>query len=240
MNFSKLFGGYKLFFVLIFISFNGFAQSNSDMNGGFFQIGINYFQPERPGLQNYLNAFSDTFHFPKKFNLPWGKGIYLGFVSHKNAFEFTAGGDLLFGSQIQISDSGSGKLSTTDINLNFGVNYLPVQFFYIGASSMICNGAEKFKAADNFDPTRLENQESSLKGIFNGYYIAGKAQAGFNINVSRADHYEYYLRLSAFYQLGITEYDFYKTFEKRLTGYSGNHKTMANYPGIVVAMLFGG
>ena len=201
MNFPKMIGGYKLFIVSIFISFNGIAQSNSDMNRGFFQIGINYFQPQRPGLQNYLNAFSDTFHFPKKFNLKHGRGIYLGYVSHKNAFEFTAGGDLLFGSQIQISDSGSGKLTTTDINLNFGVNYLPVRVFYIGASFMICNGAEKFKPADNFNPARLEFQESSLKGIFNGYYIAGKAQAGFNINVSRADHYDYYLRLSAFYFL---------------------------------------
>ena len=75
-------------------------------------------------------------------------------------------------------------------------------------------------------------------GIFNGYSIGVKGQAGFNINVSEKGEYKTYMRLSAFYELGLTEFDFYKTFENRMKYFSGNKKTKLAYPGITLSLQF--
>jgi len=106
------------FIVIVFELLNystGNAQSVSDMDGGYFQIGINYIKPSKPGLAKYLNDFSDSLNFPKTFSIDKGYGLTLGFVNHHNAFEFAAGGDLLWGHHYQnIGDTISGTMATTE------------------------------------------------------------------------------------------------------------------------------
>lgn len=218
----------------------GNAQSVSDMDGGYLQIGINYIKQSKPGLANYLTEFSDSLNFPKTFSIDKGYGLSLGFINHHNAFEFAAGGDLLWGHHYQnIGDTISGTVATTDINLNFGANVFPVRWFFIGGNLSICNSTEKYKAGNQTSNVMLETQGDGFSNIFNGYSIGVKGVAGFNFNVSKKGEYNTYLRLNAFYELGLTEFDFYKTFEHRMKYYNGNRKTKLVYPGITISLQFG-
>ncbi len=225
-----------------FIVFNSAkGQSKSDLNGSFFQIGINYFMPSKPGLANYLIEFSDSLNFASPFSLSRGQGITLGFTNHKNSFEFNASGDLMWSHDYQnAGDTIAGTIATTDINLNFGANFFPVRWLFVGGNLSICNGSEKYKAGNQSSTVLLESQGDGFSNIFNGYSIGAKAQAGFNINVSRKNEFNTYLRLFAFYEYGLTAYDFYKTFEHRMKNYSGNKKTKLYYPGITLLMQFRG
>ena len=237
--FRRLFTVLMVIFNELLFSMDAKSQSNSDMNGGFFQIGINYFQPTKPGLAGYLKDFSDSLHFSRTFSFDKGYGITMGFISHQNAFEFSAGGDLMWQHDYQnMGDTLSGSVNTTDINLNFGLNFLPVRWFFIGGNFSICNGSEKYKSGNGATNVVLESQGDGFSNIFNGYSIGIKAQAGFNVNVSKNDEYNTYLRLSAFYEAGLTEYNFYKTFENRIKNFSGNRKTKLTYPGISLSLLF--
>ena len=236
MNSEKVLCSVKLFLFSLCFSVSAFAQSDQ-MDGHFLQLGIDYVQPVRPGLDNYLKAFSDTFHFTNEFKLDKGYGLTIGFMSHKNAAEFSAGGDLLYSSDFKKADTVSGKIRTTDINLFFGLDIFPVRWFYVGGHFMICNESEKFIAGNSIDDGKLETPDASFAGIFNGYSVGAKAIAGFNFNVSPDDKDNTYLRLSAFYQLG-THYNFYNTFEKRLKNYEGNKKTSETLMGVSLAMVF--
>lgn len=233
----------KISCVLIIFSLcfcnESFAQNGSDMNGGFFKLGINYFQPTKPGLANYLQDFSDSLQFPNAFALEKGYGISLDFISHHNAFEFEAGGDVLWAHHFQnVGDTMLGTVTSNDINLNFGLNFLPVRWFYLGGSFSICNSSEKYKAGEQTTDVMLDSQGDGFSNIFNGYSIGVKGRAGFNFNVSKRGNYTTYLRLSAFYELGLTEFDFYKTFENRLQFFNGNRKTKLSYPGVTLSLQF--
>lgn len=239
MNYRKVVSAAILIAGTVLFSKKSIAQSSSDMNGAFFQIGINYTQPTSSGLSDYLVVLSDSLQFPKAFSLDKGYGITLAFIKHNNAFEFTAGGDVIWSNNyLSFGDTMSGRVSSTDINLNFGVNVLPVHWFFIGGNFSICNSAEKFKGADHTYSVVLESQEDGLSNMFNGYSVGVKGQAGFNINVSEKGEYKTYMRLSAFYELGLTEFNFYKTFENRMKYFSGNKKTKLAYPGVTLSLQF--
>ena len=240
MRVKKLYIRILLLVIFIFSCRETNAQNVSDMNGGFFKLGINYFQPTKPGLANYLQDFSDSLQFPNAFTLEKGYGISLDFISHHNAFEFEAGGDVLWAHHFQnVGDTMSGTVTSNDINLNFGLNFLPVRWFYIGLGLSICNSSEKYKAGDQATNVSLDSQGDGFSNIFNGYSIGLKGQAGFNFNVSKKGDYTTYLRLAAFYELGLTEFDFYKTFENRLQYFQGDTKTKLSYPGVTLSMQFG-
>ena len=204
-----------------------------------FKINLQYAQTQRPELDNYLNALTDSMQIEDNLDIGSGMGIGFAMIFGNNKAEFEAGGAYNnFADEVGNDTSNLLNYKNADITFYFGANYLPVNFFLLGGSFVINSANAKCNqsGAGNGDQY-LESLPSVNFNIFRGYSVALKAQSGFYINLNKDDGNR--MRLTAYYIYGLSDYNFYTVSEKRLTGFEGEQKTSYTTAGIELAILFG-
>lgn len=205
-------------------------------SGGFC---FHYANANRPGLESYFETISDSMDLDEVLNIHGGAGFGIRFLFGTEHLEYEVGGGYTRSAdEIGSETENQVSYNNSDISMNFGVNYLPVNFFLLGGSFIINSAnAKSLESGEGFGDKQMELLPSVNFHIFRGYSVALRAQSGFYIYTNKDDNNR--MRLTAYYTYGITEYNFYTVSEKRLAGYTGDQKTHYDIAGIELAFLFG-
>lgn len=219
--------------LILLLFYTGVHAQNSDKNFSFYFGGM-YGKSSRSGFDPYLNAVKDSLHAPGGFSNKPAAGVALGVLIRGKKSEFELGGYVLknnyrLASQLNGLDP---RFNCSDIELHMGVNLLPAKILIIGAH--LSSNAETITLKE-VEGTAFEDAPTTNFNIFRGYSIGLKAIAGLNIPLNKEK--TGFLRITPFYYLGATKYDFKKSADRYLKNYSGSTKTALQSQGIIASLI---
>lgn len=220
-----------LFFNLTLIVFG--------QSGYSFKINLQYAQANRPEQEQYLSDLADSMQITERLDIASGLGFGVGILMGFDHTEWEFGGSYMR-SVDEIGSDSANLLNyiNSDITYHFGLNYLPVKFFFVGGDFIInSTNAKSNVSGPSGGTVYLEDLPSVDFHFLRGYSVGLRAQSGFYFYLNKDDNTR--MRLSAFYTYGLSKYNFYTVSEKRLAGYSGDQKTNYQVMGIELGVLFG-
>ncbi|NVO21322.1 MAG: hypothetical protein HXX13_16595 [Bacteroidetes bacterium] len=208
-----------------------------DADGAFINFSLMGVKANRPNMDAYVKVLSDTLNLDPALKPNNGYGLNAAFITRKNKFEFELGG-YVTKTHYTTSMDLSGDIPIIkcgDIEIHMGANYLPVNWLIFGAHLLL--NAEQNNQLKNANSASVTSPESNVDlNIFRGYSFGVKAIAGLNIPLSKKGNN--FIRITPFYQLGISKYNYYKAFDNYLANYSGDKKTRISQTGILVGLVF--
>ena len=224
---------YHILFILC-LTIN-FANAQSKAS---FKFDLHYAQTDRPELQTYLTALSDSMQVAEPLTITSGFGFGVGFLLNTNKMEYEVGGGYTrMADEVGSEDDNLVYYKNGEITYHFGVNYLPAKFFLLGGSFVINSANAKCNRTGlGTGDKYLENLPATDFHIFRGYSVAVKGQSGFYINTNKDKGNR--MQLTGYYIYGLSDYNFYTVSEQRLVGYTGEQKTSYTTAGIELAFLF--
>ena len=218
--------------LLVLVS-NSFAQST------LWGVGAIYQNHTRPELDNFISYFLKAVELPD-FTIPntYGADFYIG-TKNKHT-EYMFGGAFSMGSNGSISADNSRvvKLSQSIFDLHMGFDRYLTSWFFVGGQFTVSSFSGKNKYKNTGTPTAADSlidfTDDSFN-IFQGYSVGIRGESGFFIPFNDEGSG---LKLLGYYDLGLSKYDFYNSFDKVLTSYPGNKKTKGNTIGVQLLFLF--
>jgi hypothetical protein len=228
----------KILCILLFflITHHSMKAQSYSTDGIYLNISLLATQPYRPTMDKYIAAISDTLGLDPGLKAQRGFGAGMSVSFHHEKTEFELGGFAAkssYRSSMPSIDPAT-KISCSDIELHMGLNYFPVNWIIIGAHFAAV--AEQNNTLKNFNSNYITQAEDNTDlNIFKGYSVGIKAIAGLNIPIlSDGDGF---VRITPFYQLGLSRYNYYKLFDNVLTNYTGERKTTISQAGILVGIV---
>lgn len=222
--------------LLFFCSWALSLQAQKNVDGIFLNFGILGSKASRPTMEKYLDVVSDTLNLNPGLKATNSFGVNIGVLFHTGKTEFDLGGFVAKGGYHTSMEGLDPRpyARCTDIEMHLGFNYLPVDWFIFGAHFMA--NVEQDNTLKSFNSAAITSPDSDLDlNIFKGYSVGIKAIAGLNIPVSKEGYS--YLRITPFYQLGLTKYNYYKLFDNSLTSYSGDKKSRISQAGFMFGLV---
>jgi hypothetical protein len=223
------------FFTGLFLLVTGVFAQNS-----FLGIGAIYSNHSRKGLDNYMNYAMKELDLPQS-SFPDTYGISVGYSVKNNSSEFIFGGSYSVGKNVVESSDKSRIVSFKQnvFNLNLGVDKYLVPWYFIGGQFLVSSFTGTFKYDNSGTPLPADSNIDFTEDSFNflkGYSVGLRGETGFFVPVGDNGSG---LRLSGYYDLGLSKYNYYESFDKVLTTYTGDKKTKENTWGIVLQYQFG-
>ncbi|MEI6087448.1 MAG: hypothetical protein WCR66_07675 [Bacteroidota bacterium] len=234
----------KIICLLIFMSsfFMSIAQKSkkNTMDGSALTIGVSYSMPTRMEFEKYFAVVGDSLHLTSSIIPQKTYGLSLAYSILNDKWEFEMGGGLSSGIKVSSSNAlntNSASLSTSTIDIHFGLAKYILGPLFIGFDLAAISNAGKFVVNENTGTLFEDSPESH--NPFKGYAFSVRPKAGFFIPF-RAGTYSG-IKLNAFYDYGISKYEFYKNdiFQSRLKNYAGATKSSFNGFGAQVVLVFG-
>jgi hypothetical protein len=212
--------------------------------GSALGVSVGYEKQQHETLDGYFHAVSDSLQLTSPIQIHSGIPFGFEYVGHGGVAEFEGGMEFLFTSDIQASASGGTvKFTNNRIGVKAGCNIFPIRFAFAGFSIMAHANTGKILATStdtvlqNMFNTAIEDQPGELSNPFTGYSFTLRLQAGVNIPISKEKYSV--IRLTPFYDLGLSEYNFYNAFDQRLKNYAGEENTKVKGAGVRLSILFG-
>ena len=232
----------KLFAVTIllmfcFISFS--QKSKSPIAGKALYFGLSYSKPVRAEFDKYMAVISDSLKLTNSLLVKNGYGINAGFIIRNNKGEFEAGGSYVFGIAAKSNNTGNSvtaslTINTFDIHFGYSVYIAGPLFigFDLGALSNDGKITIKGSSASIFEPTPESHNP------FKGYVFFARPKGGFFFPFKKDKISGF--KLSAFYDMSISKYDFYNKdiFSTRLKNYKGDTKSSFKGFGVQASFVF--
>ncbi len=222
-----------LLFVLFVLVLNSYAQSTV------IGFGATYGNHTRPELDNYISYFLKAVDLPD-FTIPntYGADFYIG-TKNKHT-EYMFGAAYSMGSNGSISADGSRvvKFSQSIFDLHMGFDRYLTSWFFVGAQFTVSSFSGKNKYKNTGIPTASDSLidfTDDSWNIFQGFSVGIRGESGFFIPFNDEGSG---LKLLGYYDLGLSKYDFYNSFDKVLTSYPGDKKTKGNTIGVQLLYLF--
>lgn len=213
-------------FLALLLAAVSYNQSLAQNDIKAVEVGATVTFYNRPGLNNYLKAVSDSAQLTTTLVSTPSYGIQLRYLIRKNKIEIEGG--LAYSFSLNNSKSvagGSINAKTHDIGFILGVNYVPVPFLFLGAQVILNSFGGTTKLYGTL-PTALTDNighpPDAGVNIFRGYSCLGRAQAGFNIPFT--PEWNTGMRVFGYYDIG-SGFNFYNSMDDQLAKYSGNQKT---------------
>lgn len=219
--------------LLLVLVLNSFAQSTS------FGVGAIYQNHTRPELDNYISYFLKAVDLPE-FTIPttYGADFYIG-TKNKHT-EYMFGGSFSMGSNGSISADNSRvvKLSQSIFDLHMGFDQYLTSWFFVGGQFTVSSFSGKNKYKNSGSPlaadTLIDFTPDSWN-IFQGYSVGIRGESGFFVPFKKAGSG---IKLLGYYQLGLSKFNYFDSFDKVLTTYPGEKKTKGNTIGVELLYLF--
>ena len=196
-------------------------------------------RPVRTEFDKYMNVIGDSLKLTNMLTAKNGYGIGAGFIIRTNKSEIEAGGGIVFGESIKGNNSSSNNtatLKTQTFDIHFGYsNYIAGPFF-IGVDFGVISNNGKFTVSGS--STSLFESTPESNNPFKGYVFSVKPKAGFFFPFKKDKLSGF--KLNAFYDAGLTKYDFYNKdiFSTRLKNYKGDTKSSFKGFGVQAGIIF--
>ena len=218
--------------VLLMTYFISFSQkSKHTAEGKALYFGLAYSKPVRTEFDKYMAVIGDSLKLTNPLLIKNSYGIHAGFISRTGKGEFEAGGSYVFGVTAKSSNSNNSTtvlLSTNTFDIHFGYNQYIAGPLFIGFDLGVISNDGKFTVTGGnaalFEPTPESHNP------FKGYVFFARPKGGFFFPFKKDKLSGF--KLSAFYDLSISKYDFYNKdiFPNRLKNYKGD--TKSSYKGL--------
>ncbi len=185
--------------------------------------------------EKYLAEISNRVHAANPIVLSEPVGVAFYFTSKPGTKgELEAGISLRQKSITLRSDSGLYlKLRNRYVGLHFGGNYYPTRWLFVGGQFVVNNFSGIVKYENPKSDSLFEFTPDDIN-IFKGYFVGIRPQAGFSIPFTAINgRLDTGLRLLAYYDLGLSRYNFYGSYDK-IMDYTGEKKTICSGYGIEV------
>ncbi|MGG9962045.1 hypothetical protein [Ferruginibacter sp. SUN106] len=205
-----------------------------------FNIGAFYLNPSRAQFDKYINTISTTLGLANTIKPATNVGGSFAFSIRNNKNEFEVGGALAIGLRQKSSNAANtvtASLSTKTIDIHFGYcNYVGGPLF-IGFDLGAVNNDGKLEQVGA--PSNLFEATPGSSNPFKGYIFSVKPKAGLFFPFKSKGYSGF--KLTAFYDLGISKYQFYTNdiFDIRLKNYTGETKSSYNAFGAQAAIVVG-
>lgn len=227
--------------ILALIVSDSFCQKHSaSIEGKAFNIGIYYLSPTRSQFDAYINTISTTLGLTGSIKPTVNIGGSFAFSFRTGKNEIEAGGGLAFGMRNIKTNAGSSNtaaLSNKTFDIHFGYNSFVGGPLFLGFDFGVINNGGKLEVVTN-SSTLFESTPSS-SNPFKGYVFNVKPKAGLFFPFSKKEYSG--LKFTAFYDLGLTKYQFYTNdiFDSRLKNYTGETKSSYNAFGAQASLVIG-
>lgn len=207
-----------------------------------FQVGVHYANYDRPDFDTYLQKISTDLRLKGTLTAEHQYGIGFALLAHQEHGEFVFGMNYGRTRSAFAGDTLDYAVTakTSDWNLYLGGNYLPVNWFFIGANA----GTNAFGGDLKTDGSMPALQNGYLAPppgdpqIFGGYSWLVRAQSGFIFPILD-DGYKtgHTLRICAFYQL-TSNFNFFDNMQNQFPAYTGKKKTTESAFGLTLQITF--
>jgi len=219
-----------LFPILIFLLTSGVTAQTKLLT-----VGVIYGNHTRKELDTYINYFTRSTNLPDIL-IANTYGAEFAFSVRNNNTEGIFGGSYSRGFNSAFSEDKlqSIKLKQGIFNLHAGLDQYLVPCFFLGGQFLLSNFSGSVKYENSGYPvpadTLIENTGDNMN-IFLGYNFSLRAESGFFIPVKKE---ESGIKILGYYDLGISKYNFYDSFDKVITSYDGDKKTKGNSFGVQI------
>ncbi|MBN8686337.1 MAG: hypothetical protein J0M10_04945 [Chitinophagales bacterium] len=227
---------------LLLYSMLSFGQGKKkNIEGKGLQVALVYANQDRPAFDKYISTVASTLNLTSSINPKTHIGLATTFGLRTGKTEIEAGAGLVMGLKLSAGSTNQSdvvSLSTKTFDIHFGYNNYIGGPFFIGFDFGVINNGGKFQHTGN-SGTMFESTPSS-SSPFKGYCFNLRPKAGFFFPFKSGEYSG--LKLTAFYDYGLTKYEFYKNdiFDIRLKNYSGEtksaYKGLGFQLGLVIAM----
>jgi hypothetical protein len=225
--------------VLLMAYFISFSQKGKGaIEGKGLYFGLSYSKSTRTEFDKYMTVISDSLKLTNPLVAKNGYGLNLGFIIRNNKGEFEAGGSYVFGTAAKSNNSNNSttaSLSTNTFDIHFGYSVYIAGPLFIGLDlGAISNDGKITITGGNaslFEPTPESHNP------FKGYVFFARPKGGFFFPFKKDKVSGF--KLSAFYDMSISKYDFYNKdiFSMRLKNYKGDTKTSFKGLGIQASLV---
>jgi len=204
-----------------------FAQFKS------LNVGPVYSNHSRSELDKYVDFFTAATGLPA-MAMANAYGVSFSVSSGNGSIQGIFGGSYTYGLNSTVSSDKlkSLVLKQGNFNLNFGLDKYIVPWFFVGGQFLVTSFSGKTKYKNTGDPSpsdTLIGNTGDNSNIFLGYGIGIRGETGFYIPFKTEDSG---VKIQGYYDLGLSKYNFYDSFDKVITSYTGDKKTMGNAFGV--------
>ncbi len=214
------------FLMMVAVAVFSQHQSAAQANTGIY-FGLTYAKPVRAEFDKYMSVISDSLKLNNPLLPKNSYGIQGGIVFRSKKSEFEAGGSYIFGLAIKSKNATNGteaSLSTNTFDLHFGYNQLVAGPLLLGIDMGVISNNGKLMVTGTSAANSFESTPES-HNPFKGYIFYTRPKGGFSFPLKKGQGSAF--RLLAYYDLGLSKYDFYNKdiFDKRLKNYKGATKS---------------
>lgn len=214
-------------------------KKKTTIEGKALYLGVAYSKPVRAEFDKYMTALSDSLKLTNPLLVKNSYGIHAGVIFRNGNGEFEAGGSYAFGITAKSSNtnnSTSATLATNTFDIHFGYSQYIAGPLFIGFDLGVISNDGKFTAKGSNASIFEETPESH--NPFKGYVFFARPKAGFFFPFKKDNLSGF--KLSAFYDISISKYDFYNKdiFPDRLKNYKGDTKSSFKGFGAQVTLAF--
>lgn len=221
--------------LLIFLALvsNSFAQKT------ILGFGATYGNHTRLELDTYIKYFVNATELPELL-IPntYGADIYIGTKTKHTEYVFGGAYSKGFNSAFSLDKSRSIRLSQNIFDLHMGFDRYLTSWFFVGAQFTVSSFSGKNKYENSGTPipadSLMDFSDDSFN-IFRGYSIGVRGESGFFIPFNDAGAG---LKLLGYYNLGLSKFDYYNSFDRVIKSYPGTQKTKGNTIGVQLLFLF--
>lgn len=199
-----------------------------------FTVGIVYGNNSRQDLDNYIDYFTNAVGLPS-MPITNSYGVGAAFSTRTKNTEAIFGCSLAkggFNKKLSSDKSRSLLLKQSNFNFNLGVDQYIVPWFFVGGQFLVTNFSGTAKYENTGDPIpadTLIETTGDHSNIFLGYGVGVRGESGFFIPLKKEGSG---IKILGYYDLGLSKFNFYDSFDKVITSYSGNKKTKGNTFGV--------
>jgi len=207
-----------------------------------FNLGIVAMNHSRPDFNKYTEYLLQSLNFATKpFNNTYGVDATIS--TKLEHAEISFGGTYTQSRRFNENSENTIAvlLKQKIFDIHLGLDYYPIQWFFVGAHFYTTSFNGDFKYENNGPQqaidTLIDFTDDSFN-IFKGYSIGMRAQSGINIPITPMGFNGAALKISGNYDFGLTPYKYYESFDKVLLTYTENKKTKGNRVGIQIGISF--
>ena len=226
--------------LLLICSMIAFSQKKKTaIEGKALYFGVAYSKPLRAEFDKYMTVISDSLKLTNPLLVKNSYGIHAGIIFRNGNGEFEAGGSYSFGITAKSSNttnSTTATLATNTFDIHFGYNQYIAGPLFIGFDLGVISNDAKFTTKGG--NTSLFESTPESHNPFKGYVFFARPKAGFFFPFKKDKLSGF--KLSAFYDLSISKYDFYNKdiLPDRLKYYEGDTKSAYKGLGVQASLVF--
>jgi hypothetical protein len=232
---------YTFLSILLLCGILSFGQGKkNNIEGKGLQVALVFANQDRDAFDKYISTVASTLHLTESVSPKTHIGGTVSFGLRTGKSEIEAGAGLVMGLKVSAASTNQAdvlSLSTKTFDIHFGYNNYFGGPLFIGFDFGVINNGGKFQQTGNSGA--LFESSPSSSNPFKGYCFNLRPKAGFFFPFKGGEYSG--IKLTAFYDYGLTKYEFYKNdiFDIRLKGYTGDTKSAYRGLGLQAGLVVG-